>query len=894
MVPPTARAFALAFGVALGPGFQGAPAELLFTQPQPALYRLDDEELTPATVAGPAWGRAWPHGNSGDYVEFGSRVVLGVEAGVAVHALIHGRPLTPVRWIHDRLLILQAPDARAAAREAADLARRRGVVVSYPVIRNTARLESAYAAAPNDPHFPPQLANVTGQWYLENRDVTNGAVLGPDLNVRAAWPHTRGEGVTLAVADVGFELTHRELTNRVVGAPHWNFVTGTSNAAATGTSRTWAHATEVAGLAAATGGNGFGMSGVAPAARLASWVIFTNASRLASDEVLMEMYSFASNIVSVQNHSWNRGGLRQTGPTPLERAGMAAAIAHGRGGKGVVMVRAGGNDRASGANANDDYPADPDVIAVASVARNGRVAGHSEPGACLLVAAPSADAGDNALFTTDLSGPAGANFVNFLPPFEYLSDFAFNSLGFSGTSASTPLAAGTAALVLAANPHLTHRDVQQVLLQSARHFDFADPDVKTNGAGLVVSHSLGFGVVDAGHAVRLARAWSNRPALVTITQTFAGPLAIPDGGLKILVTGPDVPGHLQQIPCVGGTGPFPDDPTAPLPLAYLGPATTVPAEDLTGLAALIERSTNVSFATKIFNAAVAGAAFAIIHNVETNPISGSCPGGDQLCPMGGTDFVPIPAVFIGHRAGIELRDLFATNRAARAQLSLAPATIAFGVADPLSLEHVGVRLQTDHPRRAEIRVTLVSPAGTRSVLQRLNSDTNAGPVDWTYWSTHHFYEPAAGQWRLEVSDQLATRTGSALSASLILRGVAIADSDEDGLDDNWEQAHFDSLARGLTDDPDGDGYNNAREHAMGTDPTRPNDPFRVDLARWDARLLRLNWPGVEGQTYEVWGGPQPTDLTRLATVPGRFPETEWLTSSTNLPAQFFQIRTPAP
>jgi len=68
----------------------------------------------------------------------------------------------------------------------------------------------------------------------------------------------------------------------------------------------------------------------------------------------------------------------------------------------------------------------------------------------------------------------------------------FNATGFKGTSGSAPQIAGVVALVLGANPNLYVRDVRQILLLSARHFDLADPDLQTNGAGLRVSHNLGF------------------------------------------------------------------------------------------------------------------------------------------------------------------------------------------------------------------------------------------------------------------------------------------------------------------------------------------------------------------------------------------------------------------
>jgi hypothetical protein len=73
---------------------------------------------------------------------------------------------------------------------------------------------------------------------------------------------------------------------------------------------------------------------------------------------------------------------------------------------------------------------------------------------------------------------------------------------------------------------------------SARHSDLADPDLIVNGAGFQVSHNDGFGVPDAGVAVALARSWPNRPPLTNLLVTVNNPVAIPDDGLRLLVTGP--------------------------------------------------------------------------------------------------------------------------------------------------------------------------------------------------------------------------------------------------------------------------------------------------------------------------------------------------------------------
>jgi subtilisin-like proprotein convertase family protein len=75
---------------------------------------------------------------------------------------------------------------------------------------------------------------------------------------------------------------------------------------------------------------------------------------------------------------------------------------------------------------------------------------------------------------------------------------------FGGTSSACPLVAGIVALMLEANPSLTWRDVQEILLTTADVNDFADSDWIKNGAGRYVNHKYGFGRVNAGAAVRAA------------------------------------------------------------------------------------------------------------------------------------------------------------------------------------------------------------------------------------------------------------------------------------------------------------------------------------------------------------------------------------------------------
>src|SRR2546426_8655300 len=141
----------------------------------------------------------------------------------------------------------------------------------------------------------------------------------------------------------------------------------------------------------------------------------------------------------------------------------------------------------------------------------------------------------------------------------------------------------------------------------------------------------------------------------------------------------------------------------------------LPISNLAGKAALVQRGGN-DFAQKLQFAADAGAAFAVVYdNVN---------GTERI--LMDIDFAPIPGVFITQNDGEALRGYLQTNGPAQAQLQVSPAIYSFAVTNTLVCEHVGVRVQTDHSRRGDLRITLLSPQGTRSVLQQVNFDDTAG------------------------------------------------------------------------------------------------------------------------------------------------------------------------
>lgn len=823
--------------------------------------------------------------NGSEPWEFGRQLALEFSPGADRSTLLAERGLEMIREVTPQLVLVDAGSPRRALSLAAELAALPGVRSALPVCRRPASLGFAYAPAPNDDFFPRQVANVQGQWYLENRDPETGALLGADVNARGAWAFTRGSGIGLAVGDVGIELTHPELSEGLLGMPHFNFGSGQPTGTPVASGSTGAHGTSCAGLIAGTANNVLGMSGLAPEAQVASWVVFRNNGRLAADDALAAMYATSPELISVQNHSWGNASARQFGPTALEHSGIEQALATGRGGLGTVLVRIAGNGRTTVLNANDDgWANDPLALCVAAVGPTGRAASYSSTGACILLAAPGGDYETGGLFTTDLTSFSGANPISFFPPYEYLSDYRFNSLGMIGTSAAAPLVSAAAALMLSVNPGLTARDVQQVLALSARHFDLADPSLVTNAAGLRVSHHTGFGVLDAGEAVRLARRWVNRPAATTVRITNAVSGAIADSQLRVELRPDSEPANTLAFVGLPGTGPQPDWEMPFARLVNLGVATNVPAQNLAGAGALIERGAN-DFTEKLAHAAAAGAAFAVIYNyAEGSP--DSCPPGEQLCPLGGTDFAPIPAIFVRRSTGLALK-VAATNAAAVGRLSGRGLERTFTVAESLSCEHVQLRLRTGHPLRGDLRVVLTSPTGTRSVLQTYGTDTNAGPADWTYLSTQHFFEPTAGEWRLNVVDEGEGAEGGFLDAELILHGVPITDTDRDGLDDTWEQARLGSLATSAAGDADHDGYSNFREFIAGSDPRTPEHALALRFDFWNPTVVRLSWPGLPGR-YRLWAGEEPGKLTVATELDGTFPETVWTAPVTGT-ARFYRL-----
>lgn len=361
------------------------------------------------------------------------------------------------------------------------------------------------------------------QWYL-NGDPSDPSVVHINL---PPWPTYTGRGVLVAIVDNGIDLNHEDLAANIEWGnysylpPEYDF----SDAD---------HGTAVAGIIAAVAGNGIGIRGIAPGAKLLSF----NALRTPSMENIADALVREKNRVAISNNSW--GDFNSWGEPLGLRSVIESALREGtqtgRYGKGIVYIFSAGNGATVDANGipsdnvnysglvNNQY-----TIPVCALNPYGKKAGYSETGATLVVCAPSKDQDSpKGIVTTDVTGDRGYN----TSAGKNEEDNKNYTKNFSGTSAAAPMVSGVVALMLEANPFLSWRDVRFILAKSAKKNDPEHADWMKNSAGLNINHSYGFGLVDATQALSLAETWTPVPEETSVElQTTVG-AAIPDNDIS--------------------------------------------------------------------------------------------------------------------------------------------------------------------------------------------------------------------------------------------------------------------------------------------------------------------------------------------------------------------------
>jgi hypothetical protein len=483
-------------------------------------------------------------------------------------------------------------------------------------------------------------------------------VAGQDINVSPVWDMSTitngqsvnilGQGVLVAVNDTGFDLNQPDLAANYSPIYRLDLLDGDTTPSP-GNGPTAGHGTAIAGLIAAVQNNGIGTTGVAPDAQIAPVRLIPTGTGITAatnngltDLEIADALLLNGAPIDVSNNSWNIDPTNRTAvaPGPLTLQALQTLATQGRNGKGAITVFASGNGAgpetspgfqnfgvwnsagSSGYN-NSRY-----TISVGMVDHDGSVNNvdgtqtlYGEVGPSTLVVAPAGSASINigvdvgtgsGITTTDITGNGGYNAApqagsgleldsgDFFPDTNYTTNFL------DGTSAAAAEVSGVVALMLQANPNLSYRDVEEILVRSARQNDptdpswtvngnplFRDPTVKadvggmdpigdpvgtpavaplfTNGAGYTVSqgrtpqfgteYGYAHGEVDAKLAVQLAQQWTTSGQTLAPELTWTTFIALPATSARAGVVTNDASGKFF-IP--GGLG----DPAAPTADAF--------------------------------------------------------------------------------------------------------------------------------------------------------------------------------------------------------------------------------------------------------------------------------------------------------------------------------------
>ena len=303
------------------------------------------------------------------------------------------------------------------------------------------------ARAPNDPSYLDGT-----QWSLNK------------ISMPAAWDITTGSSsVVVAVLDTGVRSNHPDLQGKLVTGYNYAYNNADTN-------DDEGHGTHVAGIIAANSNNGIGISGIAWGSRIMP-VKVLNSDGGGNSLALANGIRFAAD---------NGARIINTSLGSAEGSRYVSDAVSYALGKGVIFIASSGND----GNNTPNYPAAlPGVISVGASTANDGVAFFSSYGTSVSVVAPGI-----AIYSLSTASDG-----------DYSSE--------SGTSFSSPIVAGVAALMLAVNPNLTAVQVRNILEGTADDLVPAGRDDKS-----------GFGRINAYRALTAVRSGDLSPNHKSIIQ----------------------------------------------------------------------------------------------------------------------------------------------------------------------------------------------------------------------------------------------------------------------------------------------------------------------------------------------------------------------------------------
>lgn len=338
------------------------------------------------------------------------------------------------------------------------------------------------ATPPNDPGYPLQ-------WYVENNGDFEAAYGIPslphaDASVAEAWHTTHGTSeVTVAILDSGVLPDHPEFENRLFTNPKevpensmdddrngypddthgWDFVNNDRQPDDDN-----GHGTSVAGIIAANGDNGFGISGI-------DWHC-----RILVCKVLdQDRMGFHSNWARAIYYAIEQGAdIINMSLTSLENTRTLQEAVEYAQKRGILIVSSTGNNGSD----IDRYPAAyPSVLSV----------GSTDPD----------DQRSTSLGGTGVGGNFG-DYMDVVAPGNFiysLTHTSFEPRLWSGTSMSCAVVTGVASLLLAVDDQLTGDQLKTILIRTAAD-RVGSPEEDISGW----DRYYGFGRIDAARAIQFA------------------------------------------------------------------------------------------------------------------------------------------------------------------------------------------------------------------------------------------------------------------------------------------------------------------------------------------------------------------------------------------------------
>ncbi|KAK1176048.1 proprotein convertase subtilisin/kexin type 5-like [Acipenser oxyrinchus oxyrinchus] len=353
------------------------------------------------------------------------------------------------------------------------------------------RIKRDYKASPPQPMYfnDPKW---TSMWYIHCNDDTHNCQ--SDMNIVGAWKRGyTGKNVVVTILDDGIERNHPDLIENYDSQASFDVNANDYDPMPRyDASNENKHGTRCAGEVAASANNSHCTVGIAYNAKIGGVRMLDGD---VTDMVEAKSLSLQPQHIDIYSASWgpDDDGKTVDGPASLARQAFENGIRLGRKGRGSIFVWASGNGGRSRDHCScDGYTNSIYTISISSTAESGKKPWYLEEcSSTLTTTYSSGESYDRKIITTDLR--------------QRCTD------SHTGTSASAPMAAGIIALALEANPFLTWRDVQHIIVRTSSAGHLSAPDWKTNAAGYKVSHLYGFGLMDAEAMVKEAERWKAVP-----------------------------------------------------------------------------------------------------------------------------------------------------------------------------------------------------------------------------------------------------------------------------------------------------------------------------------------------------------------------------------------------